>query len=645
MRRSRTGFRGPTGRVLAYSARLLPHELLVVTSSSPQEPQWLRLLARWAGFALMVGVAIFLLRRSWFAWPDVLVDFGRELYVPWMLAEGRTLYRDVAYFNGPLSPTWNALVFQIAGVRLTALVASNFLLLMVLSVLIYRVLRRVTSPFACQVALLIFVGVFAFGHYVPPGNYNYLTPYSHEATHGMVLSFGLLACLFAARRSEGRGTSTSRAWLLAAGLLLGLVFLTKPEVFLAAAGAAGTALLLPGDRAALAPRALAARGLVVCAASLAPVLLAFVLLARKLGWGDALVGTLGGWVYVARGDIRALPFYQRGSGFDDVLGNLTETVAMSVWVAVVVALFGGLSFLGRARRRQGAAVALVAILVGAILWALGVPPLWYQAARALPVLVAGVAVVALVQRWRSSRDGSERVAGALILAVFSLLLLSKMLLNARIIHYGFALAMPAAMLVTVAMVDWIPGFIERAGGNRRVFVALALSILLVGTWLHVGIADSLYQHKTVPVGTGGDRLVADQRGEAVNAALDWLATNAAPEETLAVLPEGAMINYLARRPGSTPLVNLMPPELLMFGEETILQQLRDRPPDLVALVHKNTTEYGVPFFGQHYAVQIGRWLEDHYTPVHLIGAPPFQGRRFGILMLRRTSHRTSVEEG
>jgi len=60
--------------------------------------------ARLAGLVVLAGVAIAMLRMSWGKWPDVLVDFGRELYVPWMLAEGKVLYRDLLYFRGPLSP-------------------------------------------------------------------------------------------------------------------------------------------------------------------------------------------------------------------------------------------------------------------------------------------------------------------------------------------------------------------------------------------------------------------------------------------------------------------------------------------------------------------------------------------------------------
>ena len=59
----------------------------------------------------LAGAAM--LAWTWGTWPNVLVDFGRELYVPWRLTEGEVLYRDIAYFTGPLSPYLNALWFRL----------------------------------------------------------------------------------------------------------------------------------------------------------------------------------------------------------------------------------------------------------------------------------------------------------------------------------------------------------------------------------------------------------------------------------------------------------------------------------------------------------------------------------------------------
>ena len=52
---------------------------------------------------------------SWQKWQDLIVDFGQQAYVPWQLAEGQVLYRDIFYIYGPLSAYTHALLFKIFG--------------------------------------------------------------------------------------------------------------------------------------------------------------------------------------------------------------------------------------------------------------------------------------------------------------------------------------------------------------------------------------------------------------------------------------------------------------------------------------------------------------------------------------------------
>ncbi|OGW84335.1 MAG: hypothetical protein A2987_06880 [Omnitrophica bacterium RIFCSPLOWO2_01_FULL_45_10] len=37
---------------------------------------------------LFAAIGFLMLDLSWRKWPDLMVDFGRELYVPWQLNEG-----------------------------------------------------------------------------------------------------------------------------------------------------------------------------------------------------------------------------------------------------------------------------------------------------------------------------------------------------------------------------------------------------------------------------------------------------------------------------------------------------------------------------------------------------------------------------
>ena len=98
-----------------------------------------------------------------------------------------------------------------------------------------------------------------------------------------------------------------------------------------------------------------------------------------------------------------------------------------------------------------------------------------------------------------------------------------------------------------------------------------------------------------------------------------IKTNTSKSDTIAVLPEGAMINDLAKRRNPTPITNLMPPEIIMFGENRILKTFTLTPPDYIILVHKDTSEYGVRFFGKEYGVLIMNWFKQNYRTVKVFG--------------------------
>src|SRR5678816_4499382 len=84
---------------------------------------------------------------SWRKWADPLVDFGRELYVPWQLSQGKVLYRDLAYFNGPLSAYFNSILFRVLGVSLRTLVLANIAISAGVVVMIWRIFRLAGDRF------------------------------------------------------------------------------------------------------------------------------------------------------------------------------------------------------------------------------------------------------------------------------------------------------------------------------------------------------------------------------------------------------------------------------------------------------------------------------------------------------------------
>ncbi len=84
---------------------------------------------------VMAGIGMAWL--SWQKWCDPIIDFGRELYIPWVLSQGKVLYKDInMFFYGPFSYYVNALLFKIFGIHINTIVGFNLLLILIIAVLI-----------------------------------------------------------------------------------------------------------------------------------------------------------------------------------------------------------------------------------------------------------------------------------------------------------------------------------------------------------------------------------------------------------------------------------------------------------------------------------------------------------------------------
>lgn len=570
-----------------------------------------------------------MLAWTWQTWPDLLTDSGQELYVAWRLSEGAVLYRDVFHVQGPLSPYLNALWFRLFGPSLLTLVLCNLALVAGLAGLLYGLLSSLGSRYSATVACLLFVVIFAFRQFDWSGMFNYLTPYRHETTHGVLLSVAALFSLSLHRPREGLlpiGT---------AGLCLGLLFLTKGEVFLAGflGVGLGLGLLLWAERPSTSRLWLTLSTFFM--GLLAPAVLALLALSTALPPQQALEGVLGSWPATFHGAYTNSHFGRGTLGLWDIRGNLRLIVLWACGYALVFLPLVGLSLVvGRWRRVPVIAIAASLVLATTVL---SLPIEWGPSVRPLPLAMLALAAISFVQyvRGTGAFETARLRALRLALVVFAGAMLGKLGLEVRLGDYGFVHAMPATLVLVVALLSWVPGWIARRSGDGRLFAAAATATLLPLTLAVMVATSEILAAKQHWVGQGADAFLADERGMLVNEALEYVRRYAGPDQTLAVLPEGAMLNYLARRPNPTPYTALLPTEVAFYGEGRILWTYRERAPDLVALVHRDTTEYGARFFGSDYAREIGAWLAANYRPLVLLGSHPFESEQFGILLLER----------
>ncbi len=383
----------------------------------------------WLGPGVVAVFLVGMLAMTWRRWCEPVVDFGRELYVPWQLAQGKVLYRDNAYFNGPFSPYLNAILFRLFGVSLMTLVYANIAILCGVIRMMYVLIERISDELAAAVGCCAFVVLLAVGQAGAVGNYNFITPYSHEVTHGIALSLGAICALV--KFIETRKT----AWIALCGGLIGVLFLTKPEIFFAATVAMSIGVFAATNGS---NKRWIERGLFV-ACAIAVVGTAFGLLCVGLPVREAASGVLRAWRWGVDPAINGLPFYQRVRGTFDIAETLKYQLARTMGYAAV---FGAAILVARLFRhnRFNKIERFVLSFNGfpGVLWWARDWIKWEEVGRPLIWVAAICAIVSFTDM--KTPVGILK----LMFSVFALLLLGKISLHVIFYHYGFALAAPAA---------------------------------------------------------------------------------------------------------------------------------------------------------------------------------------------------------
>ena len=592
---------------------------------------WRSAAERFAGPLAIVIAGVVMLTWTWRTWPDPLVDYGRELYLAWRVSMGEILYVDHVHFSGPFSVELNALCFRLLGTSIMTLVLVSLALVIGFTAMLYDLLVRLSDRLAATTACVVFMTTFAFGQFTRIGNYNWLCPYSYELTHGAMLAVAGLWCL-------ERWTRTGRdTWLFVVGLTLGCLVLTKVETLLAggAAVAAGLGLVLIGDRPP--PRRwVTVAGIVAAGASL-PILLTLVVYAPRMPLDTILEWPLGHFAAAGRPEFRkAGGFYRAGMGMDDSGEGLWWAIKAFGWESLVLLAALLAAFALRALPGRAIVAILLGVATGAILWRSLPVEAWRSMSRSFPFWTAIIAAVMLVAFVRKRDDRAARVTAALrtAFAVLALAFLAKMLLFTRIYHYGFVLAMPATMVLIVAMVTWLPAVVDRWGGYGRAVQAVGLGIIVTVVSVYVWMMQPLVARKTAVMGRGPDAIRVDDRGVLPMRVLREIETRVQPNETLMVMPQGVMLNYLAQRRNPTPYYLFDRTSRVLWSEEIMSESVRNTPPDWIVFIERAHT--GVDPFGGKYYPDLVKWIRANYEPVWGVGRP-FAGRQkgSGVALMRR----------
>jgi len=565
---------------------------------------------------LIAAVAGSLACWIWGHTGEILLDFGGQLYIAWQVSIGKVLYRDVSSVYGPLSPCLNAIVMKLFGPSLNVILTANLIILGFITAILYFLLRAMSSTFSTTVATIFFLSVFALSAPTRLANYNFLTPYAHEMTHGFLLCLAAIACI------EWFSHKQTLLPVFAGGLLTGLAFLTKPEIFLGCAAAfyLGLLAVVWTQRSKSFGRILAAA---LIALALPPVI-ALLFFSTGMPLKAAFSSVIGGWQFINQPFVVSSNFYKGSFGTDEPLRNLR---LMLQYTALYSLLAAGLASISIACRLHSQSLVhglgiLFAVLTFFLITAIGdhFDSFWSDIARGLPLFAMFVVTAtSLKVLKRIPHPGLQ-----FPFAVLSLAFLAKIILFTRTYHYGFVLAAPCGMLAVVAMLDWLPHWVARKGGSATIARIGACGIFAAIIFHNLILTRQTIRERTllVPLALGGATWTRPSDAASIDA-IKWLSTTNA---TVAVIPDASGINYAAARPNSIPFIELNPIGLMIYGQSRIVAAFNQNPPDYILLMKFPEDAFSAHLFGEDYGLQLFAWISAHYRVAGLFlnGDHPIQ---------------------
>jgi hypothetical protein len=286
---------------------------------------------------------------------------------------------------------------------------------------------------------------------------------------------------------------------------------------------------------------------------------------------------------------------------------------------------------------------VVGLLVSGLAWLACIEINWLQSGRCLFGLMLVYTFIGMGSLVRKSgRQGDLRVpATRLLMALLALALMARMVLNGRIYHYGYYQAALAWLLVPAVLIGELPGRIRVLQWGRAVVVLASLALITPGVVILANQSQEVLALKTSPVGDGADLFYAfpprvDPTGEIVGLVSAELL-KMPHDQTLLVLPEGMMINYLARQPCPVADIYFFGVATGNGGEERIVKALQQHPPDRVVIISRDLREYGVQRYGDGFGSgqQLLQWAVANYDRVFSIGGDPLDVRQRGSIVLER----------
>ncbi len=504
----------------------------------------------------------------------ILIDFGREVYYPQEILNGKILYKDLFNIYGPLAYQFNAVLYKIFGIKLSTLYGAGIFTSLLTVSGIYLIAQKFLSKF-----LSFAIGFFTIAIGVTATSiFNFHFPYSWAVMYG--LTAFLYSLYFLLKYWDEKNTKN----LYLSSFLAGIAITCKYDFLL-------YALIV------FAISAKEKNWKAIVSFFIAPILSFGALFIQGLKI-DSLVNSLLTTSLMAKSKT-LIYFYQNSGIYFNPKAIFTDFILFLKTVIPFSAILSGIYLFNKKK--------YVAIFLSVIGWILFLLLFSIKFAFGfLPILLMLLFITELIK----SKSENKYDIKTIILALSAIAVCAKVFWVMLLGSYGNYYVSISLVALFAILFKYLPKNLEKVAG----IYILAISLIII---LSNSFALKHENNKvSTPIGT---MHTSKAYAESSNELIKYIDQNTKKDDKIVIFPEGMTINFLTQRSADDYYNSLLPLYTETFGEEKIINHYKKNLPEFVIFNNLDMKDYYFRFICQDYALEFCGFVQNNYKLQTVIG--------------------------
>lgn len=518
----------------------------------------------------------------------LIIDCGREAYYPAQILAGKVLYRDIFNIYGPFSYMFNAVLFKIFGINLNVLYLSGCICAFAIVNLTYLIARRFFNEFlSCSIAVLtIITGVLNLNLF------NFIFPYSYGMLYGTV---AVLVSIWLLLKYENEPEKV--LYLYSSGFFAGLCVANKYEFL---------PYFLVIFYAAFKIKSLNLKQWSTLLFSLIfiPILFFGVLFLQGLRLQDLISA---GQVMNKMAHSQTLKYFYLHKGV--FFHKQTIWFLLKNFFGVLFPIL--FLFYSAKSKNKILWIICTVFLAGLILYSFKETSFVF-----LPVLIS----ILFIFNFKNIKNNPK----------FMILTLSSILLTLKI-YWGLVILNYGNYFLSLSLIAVIALILDKSKDKKIWQLIFAFYIILASVSLCLFVYPDIKLENNYISTSRGKFYLEDYYSKSTQKLIKYIKTNTKSTDTVVILPEGLLINYLTERKSDDYYNSLIPLYVETFGEDKIIEHFKKTKPEYIIFNNWNMKDYYFQYICEDYALSFCSFVAQNYKQEKVID----EGFRYLIFKIKR----------